>query len=66
MKKKYKECDYVKQCDYSEKGKYCQYIEPFTKCPQWTKFRFEDYLEGKLKIIKYRTKDKDRDNNIQF
>ena len=45
-------CEYTKICNYSVYGKHCQYTSPYTRCPQWTKFKFEDYLEDKISKTK--------------
>jgi len=44
-----KRCEYVKDCEWSKKGKYCQYTrDTRRRCSEWAKFREIDYLEHKF------------------
>lgn len=42
-------CKYEKDCNYLMFGEHCQYKEPFTRCPQWVKFRYGEWLEDRIK-----------------
>ena len=45
-------CEFKDNCEYSKNGKYCQYVtrkDVTQRCPQWTKFKYQKYLDDRLR-----------------